>query len=154
DLKSSSLPALIAGVGNEELVKTAANELVHALGNRPRSEGVARQLPTRDAFVLGTWKDIHPLFPQLTPHRLSRDGFWLKTVRQGSAKYWLIIGADDRGVLYGTFMLLERLAQQKDVSTLDEVQNPSAPIRWASEWDNLDGTIERGYAGRSIFFDN
>ena len=52
------------------------------------------------------------------------------------------------------FSLLARIAQQKDVSTLDDVQTPSAPIRWVSEWDNLDGSIERGYAGRSIFFDN
>ena len=28
------------------------------------------------------------------------------------------------------------------------------PIRWVDEWDNADGSIERGYAGRSIFFDN
>jgi len=27
------------------------------------------------------------------------------------------------------------------------------PIRWVDEWDNPDGTIERGYAGRSIFFE-
>jgi alpha-glucuronidase len=40
------------------------------------------------------------------------------------------------------------------VSTLDDSQSPSAPIRWVSQWDNLDGSIERGYAGRSIFFDN
>ena len=28
------------------------------------------------------------------------------------------------------------------------------PIRWVDEWDNADGSIERGYAGRSIFFDD
>jgi alpha-glucuronidase len=27
------------------------------------------------------------------------------------------------------------------------------PIRWVDEWDNPDGSIERGYAGRSIFFE-
>jgi len=100
------------------------------------------------------WKDIHPLFPELNQARVAHgDGFWLKTARHGSAKYWLIIGANERGVLYGTFALLERIAQQKDVSTLDDSQTPSAPIRWVSEWDNLDGSIERGYAGPSIFFD-
>src|SRR5204862_8112730 len=57
-------------------------------------------------------------------------------------------------VFYVSFSLLSIIGQQKDVSTLDDVQTPSAPIRWVSEWDNLDGSIERGYAGRSIFFDN
>jgi hypothetical protein len=30
---------------------------------------------------------------------------------------------------------------------------PAMPIRWVDEWDNADGSIERGYAGRSIFFE-
>ena len=35
-----------------------------------------------------------------------------------------------------------------------DTEAPSSPIRWVNQWDNLNGTIERGYAGRSIFFDN
>ena len=27
------------------------------------------------------------------------------------------------------------------------------PVRWVDEWDDADGSIERGYAGRSIFFE-
>jgi len=155
DLKTSSLPTLVAAVGNSNVVRTAANELIHALAGKSKAQGPAGQLPAKDAFVLGTWKDIHALFPELPAARLpAGDGFWLKTVRSRGAKYWLIIGRTDRGVLYATFSLLARIGQQKDVSTLDDVQTPSAPIRWVSEWDNLDGSIERGYAGRSIFFDN
>jgi alpha-glucuronidase len=155
DLKTSSLPNLVAAVGNSNVVRSAANELVHALAGKPKAQGPAGQLPAKDAFVLGTWKDIHALFPELPAARLpAGDGFWLKTVRSRGAKYWLIIGRTDRGVLYGTFSLLSIIGQQRDASTLDDVQTPSAPIRWVSEWDNLDGSIERGYAGRSIFFDN
>jgi alpha-glucuronidase len=40
------------------------------------------------------------------------------------------------------------------VTALSEVQQPYAPIRWIDQWDNLDGRIERGYAGRSVFFEN
>ena len=155
DLKTNSLPTLVAAVGNSQVVHTAGNELVHALGNRPKAEGAVARIPSKDAFVLGTWKDIRPLFPELSRTRVpAGDGFWLKTLRRGSARYWLVIGRNERGVLYGTFSLLERIAQQKVVSQLDDSQTPSAPIRWVSEWDNLDGSIERGYAGRSIFFDN
>jgi len=32
--------------------------------------------------------------------------------------------------------------------------HPAFKIRWVDEWDNPDGSIERGYAGRSIFFEN
>ena len=37
---------------------------------------------------------------------------------------------------------------------LDERTTPYAPIRWVNQWDNLDGSIERGYGGRSIFWEN
>jgi alpha-glucuronidase len=155
-LKASaqSLPHLIAIVGSGPVLRSAGNELVRALGTQNARQGPAAALPATNAFVLGRWRDVRPYFPEAKPAQtLSGDGFWLKTVQRKSGKYWLIVGANDRGVLYGTFALLRTIAQKKDVSTLDEVQNPSAPIRWASEWDNLDGSIERGYAGRSIFFD-
>ncbi len=38
------------------------------------------------------------------------------------------------------------------IADIDEVQQPYAPIRWVNQWDNLDGRIERGYGGPSIFF--
>jgi alpha-glucuronidase len=65
----------------------------------------------------------------------------------------VITGSTDRAVLYGSFSLLRKIAQGDSVAQLDEVQTPSAPIRWVNQWDNLDGTIERGYAGPSIFFE-
>ena len=33
-------------------------------------------------------------------------------------------------------------------------EHPAMPIRWVDDWDNPDGSIERGYAGRSIFFED
>jgi alpha-glucuronidase len=161
---------LIAVVGRGEVVRTAANELAQALGPRATSVGRATALPDNAAFVLGTWKDLRPLFAKLgTTPGISGDGFWLKTFNRASSrplagsrdlplpgqrKYWLVVGANERGVLYGTFALVARIAQGQDVSTLDDRETPSAPIRWVNQWDNLDGSIERGYAGGSIFFDN
>jgi alpha-glucuronidase len=152
----SSLPNRVAVIGSSGVVRTAASELLRALNiNKDGNQVPTGDIPHADAFVLGTWKNIYPHFPELKiAHVPSGDGFWLKTVRHKKAKYWLIVGASDRGVLYGMFSLLSRIAQQQDVSTLDDSQSPSAPIRWVSQWDNLDGSIERGYAGRSVFFDN
>ena len=148
------LPTSIAIVGNGELLRTAGGELAKALGGGPKAQGPTSFLPAKNAFVLGRWSAIHPLFPQLKPARVLRaDGFWLKTMQRNGAKYWLIIGSSDRGVLYGAFALLAQIAAQKNVSVIDDLQNPSAPIRWVSHWDNPDGSIERGYAGRSIFFE-
>ena len=149
---AASLPARVAVAGGGAIVRSASGELVRAIEANLVSTA---EIPAANAIVLGAWDDIHPIFPELKSPRVpSADGFWLKTVRRNGHKYWLIIGASDRGVLYGTFSLISRIAQQQDVRTLDDSQSPSAPIRWVSQWDNLDGSIERGYAGRSIFFDD
>ncbi len=54
------------------------------------------------------------------------------------------------GILYGVYELLRR--QQTREPIQDEIVNPSYELRLLNHWDNLDGTIERGYAGKSIFW--
>lgn len=78
---------------------------------------------------------------------LDDDGFWLST--QGDRVR--IVGANERGALYGAFEYLSMLAQG-DFSEVAYASNPAAPIRWVNQWDNMDGSIERGYGGPSIFF--
>ena len=56
------------------------------------------------------------------------------------------------GILYGVYELLRR--QQTGEAIKEEVINPSYERRVLNHWDNLNGTIERGYAGRSIFWRN
>ena len=152
--KAPRLPHAIAVIGDGLVLHTAGDELARDLGGNAKAVQ-STSIPRDNAFILGRWSSIHTLFPELKPPRaLSSEGFWLKVAQRKGAKYWLIVGGDDRGVLYGTFSLLAQIAEQKNTDTLDDLENPSAPIRWASQWDNLDGSIERGYAGRSIFFDN
>ena len=59
----------------------------------------------------------------------------------------------DAGLLYGAFALL-RMQQTSTVShqpsAIDE-SHPAFSLRLLNHWDNLDGSIERGYAGESIF---
>src|SRR6202012_1700074 len=93
-------------------------------------------------------------FPKLANRNAGADGFWLKTTRRNGHNYWIIAGGDGRGVLYGAFAFLSKIARQGGVTALDEMQSPYAPLRWVNQWDNLDGSIDRGSAGRSIFFDN
>ncbi len=75
-------------------------------------------------------------------------------VNERGRKYILIAGANARGALYGGFALLRKIAGGESLDNMNERQSPYAPVRWTNEWDNLNGTIERGYGGRSIFFEN
>ncbi|WP_346860597.1 alpha-glucuronidase [uncultured Draconibacterium sp.] len=56
----------------------------------------------------------------------------------------------DAGLLYGAFEILRR--QQSGESIAEEIVNPSYNLRILNRWDNLNGSVERGYAGRSIFW--
>jgi alpha-glucuronidase len=57
------------------------------------------------------------------------------------------------GVLHGAFALLRLLATGQPLPDPGFREVPAMTVRWVDEWDNADGSIERGYAGRSIFFD-
>lgn len=56
------------------------------------------------------------------------------------------------GLLYGSFALIRRLQLEGDFQEIDITEIPSNPIRILNHWDNMDGSIERGYAGESFFF--
>jgi len=118
---------VITVVGNSALLESARQELMRGF-----------RTPTAQAIVLGG-----------TAAKLKPDGYELKTV---GGKI-VITGADDRGVLYGAFALLRKVALGESVAKLDEQSEPRVPVRWVNHWDNLDGSIERGYGGRSIFWD-
>jgi alpha-glucuronidase len=60
------------------------------------------------------------------------------------------------GLLYGTFAFLTNLQLKKvmnyDTWSYSQEKEPSNPIRMLNHWDNMDGSIERGYSGKSFFF--
>jgi alpha-glucuronidase len=60
-----------------------------------------------------------------------------------------ISATSESGILYGAYELLRR-QQTGDVSNV--ISNPSYQLRILNHWDNLNGSIERGYAGNSIFW--
>ena len=72
-----------------------------------------------------------------------------------------IIASNPIGLLYGAYELI-RLQntdayntgsgnQQNFSKAIDETEKPQVGLRILNHWDNLDGSIERGYAGKSIF---
>jgi len=148
------LPDKTVLLGDSPVLKTAQQELIQdvakMLGKTPLA---VRDTSQEDAIVLGTLSELHTVAPTLHPtQELKADGYWLKSEKIHGAECLVIAGATDRGVLYGVFALLSKIARGERITGIDEVQQPYAPIRWVNQWDNLDGRIERGYGGSSIFF--
>jgi len=151
--KYASLPATVVVLGNSEVLNSAHDELLRGirgmLGHRLRADGQIRE----PAIVLGTVSAVSNFAPALKLKKPSgNDGFWLAMRSVHGFRCLVIASNTDRGILYGTFALLRKIALGEDLVGIDELEEPYAPVRWVNEWNNLDGTIERGYAGPSIFF--
>lgn len=65
---------------------------------------------------------------------------------------WTVSGGSS-GLLYGVYTLIQMLLSGEDVPDLFE-SSPEYSLRMLDSWDNMDGTVERGYSGRSLFFEN
>ncbi|MBV8866777.1 MAG: glucosiduronase, partial [Acidobacteriaceae bacterium] len=149
------LPAVIILLDDSAVSNAAGEEILRGVrGMLGRTLRVERKTVREDMLVLGTQAEIKTAFPGLAQvNDLEPDGYWLKATVLDGQRTIMIAGRNDRGVLYGSFALLRKMALHQRIDQLDEVNNPYAPIRWVNQWDNLDGSIERGYAGRSIFFE-
>jgi alpha-glucuronidase len=81
---------------------------------------------------------------------ISAEGYNIKGNANG-----IDLGASDaNGVLYGVFAILRQIACGKRADEVAETASPSNPLRMMNHWDNMDGSIERGYSGNSFFFEN
>ncbi len=79
------------------------------------------------------------------------EGYIIRSVRQGKINMTVVASADERGLLYGVFHLLRMIQTGRLTSNLDMTEKPRFDIRILNHWDNLNGTVERGYAGHSIW---
>jgi alpha-glucuronidase len=151
----SSLPASVVVLGDSLVLHSAQQEMIRGVrGMLGRTLREAAGQVREESIVLGTIPALQAAAPGLrSPPGLGPDAFWLTTGKVSGFDCIIIAGAGDRGVLYGVFAFLRRIARGESIAGLNDVQQPYAPVRWVDQWDNLDGRIERGYAGRSIFFD-
>jgi alpha-glucuronidase len=83
---------------------------------------------------------------------LGEEGFLIRTVQEDGRAFIAIAGRTERGALYGAFHFLRLLQTGRSLDDLRLVEKPAARLRMINHWDNMDGSIERGYAGRSIFY--
>jgi len=151
-----TLPAVVVVLGDAAPVRSAGDEIVRGvrgmLGWTLRRDD---RIPREASIVIGTRARLKEAAPELRlTEALEGDGFHLTMMRTSASTHLVVTSDTDRGVLYGAFALLRRIALGQPLANLDDRETPAAPIRWVNQWDNLDGSIERGYGGRSIFWEN
>jgi alpha-glucuronidase len=83
--------------------------------------------------------------------KAGKEGFVLKSVTF-SGQSRIYIGANTEiGLLYGCFHLLREMASEVPLDKISIVSSPAIKLRMLNHWDNLNRTVERGYAGNSIW---
>ena len=116
-------------------------------------ELASKTIVENGSLLIGTAKDkqIRDLGLQKELAALGNEGYMIKSVSVNGKKATVVASLTDKGLLYGVFHLL-RLVQLNEFSDqLNVKEKPSYALRILNHWDNLDGTVERGYSGHSIW---
>ena len=82
---------------------------------------------------------------------LGPEGFRIRSVKLGGRRVTVIASEGETGALYGAFHFLRLMQTLRPVGALDVSERPRLRLRVLNHWDNLDGSVERGYAGRSLW---
>jgi alpha-glucuronidase len=107
---------------------------------------------TGGAILLGTPASLpHVAGASLLLKRVGAEGYCLRSARMSGHLVTIVAGKRDIGVLYGTFALLRMIQMRSLPARLDVCEEPQVPLRMFDHWDNLDGTVERGYGGPSLW---
>jgi alpha-glucuronidase len=148
--------AAIVGVDEpSEIRRSAIAELQRGLsGLLDRSVPLSNAITTDGAIVIGTARS--PIIASLgwreTLDRLGGEGYVIRATSVQDKAVTVVASAGDAGLLYGAFHLLRVLQTGDSIAGIDIAERPQLQRRLLNHWDNLDGTIERGYAGLSLWW--
>jgi alpha-glucuronidase len=82
---------------------------------------------------------------------IGEEGFVIETIPYKGREMVVITAHDDAGILYGTFRFLQLMQTHQNLEDTRISDAPKIDLRLLNHWDNLDRTIERGYAGFSLW---
>lgn len=152
-LRFKDKPQVIFSSIHGDASKTAVSEFHRVweeMGNNP--------IPSSDSkgdniLIIGRSNEklVRRLIPKREFSNLSDEGFIIKTILKDGITNTVVGAKTDAGLLYGVFHLLRLIQTGSSVSNLNIRENPSYDRRILNHWDNLDRTVERGYAGYSIW---
>lgn len=142
--------------GDGLVLNTAAEELRSGLramlGPTAQKDVSSWQDASLVIGVLGQSAILDELVPSEKAKQLVHsDGYLLFSTKHQNKHYTILTANSERGVLYGAFHVLQLLQKRESLQELQIINNPKIQHRILNHWDNLDRTVERGYAGFSIW---
>ena len=137
-----------------DIIKSAQTELMNGLNGLLGKKIDLQKSISQDGIVVAA-KINSPLLSAIRldekAKSIGKEGFMITSTKLNGKKIILIAANEDAGILYGSFHFLRILQTHTSIQELDIVSSPKIKLRLLNHWDNLDGTIERGYAGFSFW---
>jgi alpha-glucuronidase len=120
---------------------------------------LGKKVPLQTAVINGTvmlglpthLPFVRKLIGDTALSRLGDEGFIIRTVKYEGKNVTLITANKEAGILYGAFYFLRLLQTQQSIQQLAITSTPKIKLRLLNHWDNLNRTVERGYAGCSVW---
>lgn len=141
--------------GESPVIRTAHDEFIAGMTSMTGMSIREVASPEgRGTLIAGTFSSspfIASLLPDAVPGATGEEGYIIRSVRQGRRNITVVASEGERGVLYGLFHLLRIISTGSPLDNLDIKEQPATKLRLLNHWDNLDGSVERGYAGNSIW---
>lgn len=147
----SNLNSLII-TGNSPTMNAIRSELETGLSGL-----LSKKIPLAEnlndgALIIGTPKTSAFISSLKLPlSNIGSEGFIIRTVKIKNKSAIIIASNSEIGALYGTFHFLRLLQTLQFINRLNISESPKIQLRVLDHWDNLDGSIERGYAGKSLW---
>lgn len=134
-------------------LRAAADELRRGIGGLLDIDIESADKVGRDgALLLGTPQGSPAIAAlELPLEDLARGGYLIRTEQVDGHRTTVIAANDDIGVLYGAFRFLQLMQTRQPLEQLAIASSPQVDLRLLNHWDNLDRSVERGYAGQSIW---
>lgn len=141
--------------GSSPTIQAARHELANGLAGLLNTRvPLVNTVKKNGTIVIGTPAGspaIAALRLQSVLQQAGPEGYFIAT-QTINGKSCIVIAADtDQGVLYGVFHFLRLLQTQQPVTSLHILSFPRTKLRLLNHWDNLDRSVERGYAGNSLW---
>ncbi len=141
--------------GSSETMKAVRYELAKGLNGLLDKEIAFADKPLKgDILIVGTPQRsamIRTLEIENKLGSLGDEGYLIFTAQLKNNKAIIITGNTDIGVLYGTFGFLKMLQTGKSIENINITSVPTIRHRLLNHWDNLNRTVERGFAGFSLW---
>lgn len=137
-------------LGNNPTIIAAKTELIQGLEGLLGSKIAEKNNGNVLVGLINNSTAIRSLIPVTDFKKIGQEGFIIRTFKTGQYKI-LITANTDIGVLYGVFHFLRLVQTTQNLDQLSIVSFPKIKTRILNHWDNLNRTVERGYAGMSIW---